>query len=603
MSNRLYDTTQISRRKVLAGLGTIGVAAAGAGIGTSAFFSDQETFEGNSLVAGSLDMKVDWEEHYYDGAADFLQYAVPTSDVEGADYTLPALEGTVMMNDARPIALNFVGDTDEAKQGSKDELWDATSIEAMPDADDDGIQDEFDDELVCDEDILVDVGGESAGLESDKRTESSVGEPLINLADVKPGDFGEVTLSFHLCDNPGYVWINGNLVSESENGVTEPEGQDPDEIDGEVELADYIATRMWYDPNGNNQRDVVTGELDIMMALDTSGSISSTEMDEFEAGINAFVDALPTDGSVQVGSLDFGGNSLDNLVALTDPASYSPILPTSGSGNTPLPAALDVADQYLDANARPDAQKVVMVFTDGGPNYENTSYSVGSFAAPRASEPGYSDDQSDSDYEGGTGNNKVDKSEQDETANVAAAVRASGSRIVVVNVGDNPNADLGTDPGNEGRDLNNYLSGEIASSGFYFEADVDDLTTVAASLVAAIIVPEEVFFQGSLRQALEALAGNDGRGVPLDGDLVTPFEETSDPENDPDRDCFIGEGTTHYVAFQWWLPLNHANQVQSDSVSFDLGFYTEQCRHNDGAGMPPENEEEATPEEPVLTAD
>ena len=38
----------------------------------------------------------------------------------------------------------------------------------------------------------------------------------------------------------------------------------------------------------------------------------------------------------------------------------------------------------------------------------------------------------------------------------------------------------------------------------------------------------------------------------------------------------------------WWLPINHGNQVQSDSATFDLGFYTEQCRHNDGEGMAPE---------------
>jgi hypothetical protein len=35
----------------------------------------------------------------------------------------------------------------------------------------------------------------------------------------------------------------------------------------------------------------------------------------------------------------------------------------------------------------------------------------------------------------------------------------------------------------------------------------------------------------------------------------------------------------------WWLPIDHGNQVQSDSATFDLGFYTEQCRHNDGSGM------------------
>jgi hypothetical protein len=34
------------------------------------------------------------------------------------------------------------------------------------------------------------------------------------------------------------------------------------------------------------------------------------------------------------------------------------------------------------------------------------------------------------------------------------------------------------------------------------------------------------------------------------------------------------------VSVVWWLPIDHGNQVQSDSVTFDLGFYTEQCRHN-----------------------
>jgi hypothetical protein len=29
-------------------------------------------------------------------------------------------------------------------------------------------------------------------------------------------------------------------------------------------------------------------------------------------------------------------------------------------------------------------------------------------------------------------------------------------------------------------------------------------------------------------------------------------------------------------------------------VSFDIGFYTEQCRHNDGAGMIPEQPASAT---------
>ncbi|QLH81243.1 SipW-dependent-type signal peptide-containing protein [Halosimplex pelagicum] len=48
----------LSRRQMLAGLGTIGVASAGAGLGTTALFSDEESFEGNSVTAGTLDMSV-----------------------------------------------------------------------------------------------------------------------------------------------------------------------------------------------------------------------------------------------------------------------------------------------------------------------------------------------------------------------------------------------------------------------------------------------------------------------------------------------------------------------------------------------------------------
>jgi len=50
----------LSRRKALLGLGTVGVAGAGAGVGTSALFSDEESFTNNSIQAGTLDLRVDY---------------------------------------------------------------------------------------------------------------------------------------------------------------------------------------------------------------------------------------------------------------------------------------------------------------------------------------------------------------------------------------------------------------------------------------------------------------------------------------------------------------------------------------------------------------
>jgi len=564
----------ISRRTVLAGLGTIGVASAGAGLGTTAYFSDEETFADNRLVAGSFDLKVDWEEHYYRGEAG--RDLVALADPADADYVLPA---RLDYPDARPIALDFLG---EDEQAVKDAFWDATSVEAFPDADDDGIQDAFDDSEACD--ILTDVP--APGLDAEGRTEGSRGKPLVELTDVKPGDFGEVTFSFHLCDNPGYVWLNGGLSDASENGLTEPEASDPDEQEGVVELLDEILTRFWYDPNGNNQRDVQVGDLDVMLAIDTSGSITGDERTALVDGVNAFVDALPADGSVQVGSLTFGDDAIANVNPLGDPDDLT-VGPLSFGGNTPMPAAIDIADQHLDdpAFGRAGATKVVVLFTDGGPNYLTDEYSAAGYTAPRGSPDatGYSTDDTNDQYDEGTANAAVDAGEQDETAGVAQMVRDGGTRIVAVNVGDDPNADLG-----DGTNLSDFLDDEIASEGFYFEAALSNLATVVDSLVADVLAPEEVFFHGTLREALAALAGNEGRGVPLDGDRTTEFKELDDPESDPDRDCFAGEGTTHYVGFQWWLPVDHANQVQTDSVSFDVGFYAEQCRHNDGGGQVPE---------------
>lgn len=51
---------KLSRRKILAGLGTIGLASAGAGAGTMALFSDTEDARA-TVQAGTLDLKVNGE--------------------------------------------------------------------------------------------------------------------------------------------------------------------------------------------------------------------------------------------------------------------------------------------------------------------------------------------------------------------------------------------------------------------------------------------------------------------------------------------------------------------------------------------------------------
>ncbi|MGB9986738.1 SipW-dependent-type signal peptide-containing protein [Salarchaeum japonicum] len=64
--NQLYN---LSRRKVLGGLGAVGLASAGAGLGTSAYFTDTESLNNNTLTAGELDLVVDWVTGVDQGSA------------------------------------------------------------------------------------------------------------------------------------------------------------------------------------------------------------------------------------------------------------------------------------------------------------------------------------------------------------------------------------------------------------------------------------------------------------------------------------------------------------------------------------------------------
>jgi predicted ribosomally synthesized peptide with SipW-like signal peptide len=225
MTDERFD---ISRRKALAALGTIGVASAGAGLGTSAYFSDQETFENNSLVAGTLDVGVGYSAHYSDWSSD---------EDDGV--------GDVNMYNGGPNETGSAGELTDGYTGLP--ANDAWLIE-VPDEDVDTFLDNTQYQSFNQEngDLM------ECPLDEDEQADAE-DRPVIALEDVKPGDFGEVTFDFRICDNPGFVWLNGQLETASENGLTEPEADDPDEEEDVVELLDVVQTAVWVDDGNNYQ--------------------------------------------------------------------------------------------------------------------------------------------------------------------------------------------------------------------------------------------------------------------------------------------------------------------------------------------------------------
>jgi predicted ribosomally synthesized peptide with SipW-like signal peptide len=90
-------------------------------------------------------------------------------------------------------------------------------------------------------------------------------------------------------------------------------------------------------------------------------------------------------------------------------------------------------------------------------------------------------------------------------------------------------------------------------------------------------------FSGSLRELLTALQA----GIPLDGTGVanpTPGSQAAyDGTNNSAGNLDVNNPC---ICFEWEVPISVENIIQGDTLSFDLSFYAEQARHNDGSENP-----------------
>ncbi|WP_435318958.1 vWA domain-containing protein [Haloarchaeobius sp. TZWSO28] len=570
------ENFEISRRKALAAIGTTGIAASGAGLGTSAFFSDEETFEDNVLQAGELDLKIDWEEHYSDWSddeSDGLMNDILMQDPQDSAYVgLP--------NPSDPLIWVHMDDLEQ--------FMDNTAIDAYPDDDNDGSQDQDDigNPVFPNADSICETDSDlPTALDSGLRTDTEVGDPLVSITDVKPGDFGELTLSFHLCDNPGYVWLRGGNFVASENGVNEPEADDSDEdqVQGDgnpalkdpndpektVELLDEIQTLAWYDEDGDNVKDGSGQTPCVQLVLDASASMAGNRTAEAKQGAKDLAEVVVNAGG-RVGvtyfsasgvSNDIDGETVDaqNVQALTNDlnAINTAIdgLPANG-GSTAIGDGIWAGDESL-SDCDPATERAVQIVVTDGQNNTGLSPANSRDEVIEALDP--------------------DAGSDDDTENT--------EEIFAVGTGDASEASLQNwaYPVDDAHvELTNALDNAIANLG-------------------QAVIGDECFFRGTLREFKDALTTAQGNGnvpgIPLDGNRATNFNEVpgddsgdedapSGPDSDA-RECFT-ESSTHNIGIAWYLPVDHANEIQSDSVEFDIGFYTEQCRHNSGAGQTPE---------------
>jgi Ca-activated chloride channel family protein len=459
----------LSRRKVLAGLGAMGVASVGAGLGTSAFFSDTELFGNNSLTAGTVDLKLDYKATYAggEGRLNAIQENYPDAEELG--------DGVYLLGQA-PSPADMQA-WDDLVQG---EQFDFCSPEA--------------DQYLVNGDEM----------------------PVFTLDDVKPGDSGEVTISFHICDNPAYLQLSGSITENAENGQTDPEtAAEGTDTDGIGELADEIEVCVWYDedcdnvyePTGTGQQQ----ELEVALVSDTSGSMSG-EIGDLQFAAKNFVDNLSSPD--EAAAISFASSaSLDQQLTTDYQAVKDAIDNYAAGGSTNMTAGIDTGRNELlnGANATTGASKVMIVLSDGFPNSSSQATAA------------------------------------------ATAAKNAGIRIFTIALGAGA--------------ASSFLENNIATSpdDAFVAPDPADLDTVYAEIAQIVLAGEQKILDGSMTDVFDALS----EGVLLDGNRQ---ENGTQP--------YPG-ATTQCIGFEWELPFEVGNQVQSDSVVFDIAVDAEQSRNNE----------------------
>lgn len=122
---------------------------------------------------------------------------------------------------------------------------------------------------------------------------------IFNFEDLKPGDHGEATVSLHLKDNPGWIWMNLNQTSNWDNACTEPERKAEGPCGSEGELDEELEFTIWSDDGDNKLQDdekvIFEGTAEELEEKSTSegilldGNSSTEETEAFPGGETGYI--------------------------------------------------------------------------------------------------------------------------------------------------------------------------------------------------------------------------------------------------------------------------------------------------------------------------
>lgn len=183
--------------------------------------------------------------------------------------------------------------------------------------------------------------------------------------------------------NVGRIWTDKSVFDDTYKFTNDDNAGLSGQTIGKGD-SDFLVSLSALSSTSNLKEMVKTSQpLDIVLVLDTSGSMSGSKMTNLKNAANSFIDAtaennrgLEQDQQTRLAIVQFasGANTRQQLSYVTDQNAQQYKNTINGfraSGATYAEEGLQQAQNVLDRNGRADVQQIVIFFTDGEPNHRN----------------------------------------------------------------------------------------------------------------------------------------------------------------------------------------------------------------------------------------
>lgn len=183
--------------------------------------------------------------------------------------------------------------------------------------------------------------------------------------------------------NVGRIWTDKSVFDDTYKFTNDGNAGLSGQAIGKGD-SDFLVSLSALSSTSNLKEMVKTSQpLDIVLVLDTSGSMSGSKMTNLKNAANNFIDAtaennrgLEQDQQTRLAIVQFasGANTEQQLNYVTDQNAQQYRNTINGfraNGSTYAEEGLQQAQNVLDRNGRDNVQQIVIFFTDGEPNHGN----------------------------------------------------------------------------------------------------------------------------------------------------------------------------------------------------------------------------------------